>query len=233
MNGGFYNRRLTKERQFLQESKRLQEVLIKEKGNLRSPLLIVAAFPEDSPYEEYGSFAIMVKLPASWPATPPEFSIPNFSRIWHPNIHNGRICLDRFSENWSSIIKLEDCVAMYFMQLLQYENLKDPFNSVANKEFEEARAEKDSTAKLKQCLRERMGPPEEYKAYFQQELDAWRVKWSSENSKKRKHSGEVKQPGNFQCDVDKEQEYLRSDVLDEEEYQDAIMAEQQYYGSTV
>lgn len=56
--------------------------------------------PSGTPYQEI-KFEITIKVPSTYPLTPPEILFKN--TIFHPNIHpsSGEICLDILKTNWT------------------------------------------------------------------------------------------------------------------------------------
>lgn len=84
--------------------------------------------PKGSPYEG-GTFLLEIKIPDDYPNRPPkvEFKTP----IFHPNVQNGKICLELLEpENWNKNYKIET-VVMAILQMMDENRAEGGFEEVS------------------------------------------------------------------------------------------------------
>ena len=85
--------------------------------------------PKDSPYEN-GVFFLDINFPADYPYKAPRVTFS--TKIYHPNINQGNICLDILKNNWSASLTISK-VLLSVCSLLSDPNPDDPLDSeVAN-----------------------------------------------------------------------------------------------------
>ncbi|XP_064536928.1 ubiquitin-conjugating enzyme E2-22 kDa-like [Drosophila montana] len=80
--------------------------------------------PRDTPYEG-GRFALEIKVPDTYPFSPP--TVRFTTRIWHPNISaaSGVICRDILKDNWAAAMTLRT-VLLSLQALLSAAQPDDP-----------------------------------------------------------------------------------------------------------
>ncbi|TDG39133.1 hypothetical protein AWZ03_014445 [Drosophila navojoa] len=88
--------------------------------NLRGEI----AGPKDTPYEG-GKFALEIKVPETYPFSPPKVRFT--TRVWHPNISTatGTICRDILKDNWAAAMTLRT-VLLSLQALLSTAQPDDP-----------------------------------------------------------------------------------------------------------
>ena len=88
--------------------------------------------PDNSPYSG-GLFEINVEIPREgYPFKPPKIVFN--SKIYHPNIKNGSICLSTLKDEWSPALSLYK-ILMTIQTLLADPNPDDPLDTDAANEF--------------------------------------------------------------------------------------------------
>jgi ubiquitin-conjugating enzyme E2 D/E len=80
--------------------------------------------PADSPFAG-GLFRLKLEIPQEYPFKPPKVSFA--TKIYHPNVNDGRICLDILSSQWSPALTLGK-VMLSVSSLLTDPNADDPLN---------------------------------------------------------------------------------------------------------
>ncbi|KAG8186535.1 hypothetical protein JTE90_023961 [Oedothorax gibbosus] len=90
------------------------------------------AGPSGTPYEG-GLFVLKIKVPQTYPFTPPEVSF--VTKVWHPNISSvtGAICLDILKDEWAGSMTLRT-VLMSLQILLATPEPDDPQDAVVAKQ---------------------------------------------------------------------------------------------------
>ncbi|GAV58420.1 LOW QUALITY PROTEIN: UQ_con domain-containing protein, partial [Cephalotus follicularis] len=78
--------------------------------------------PADSPYGG-GVFLVSIHFRPDYPFKPPKVSFQ--TKVYHPNINNGSICLDILKEQWSPALTVSK-VLLSICSLLTDPNLDDP-----------------------------------------------------------------------------------------------------------
>lgn len=87
--------------------------------------------PEDSPY--YGGvFELDIHFPSEYPFKPPKLNFK--TRIYHPNIVNGNICLDILKDQWSPALTISK-VLLSLCSLLTDPNPDDPLDIEIAKQY--------------------------------------------------------------------------------------------------
>ena len=85
--------------------------------------------PTDTPYTG-GVFHLKILFPEQYPFKPPKINF--VTKIYHPNINQGNICLDILKNNWSASLTISK-VLLSVCSLLSDPNPDDPLDSeVAN-----------------------------------------------------------------------------------------------------
>ena len=85
--------------------------------------------PVDTPYAG-GIFKLTILFPAEYPFKPPKINF--VTKIYHPNINQGNICLDILKSNWSPSLTISK-VLLSVCSLLSDPNPDDPLDcEVAN-----------------------------------------------------------------------------------------------------
>jgi ubiquitin-conjugating enzyme E2 D/E len=85
--------------------------------------------PTDTPYAG-GVFHLKILFPEQYPFKPPKINF--VTKIYHPNINQGNICLDILKSNWSASLTISK-VLLSICSLLSDPNPDDPLDSeVAN-----------------------------------------------------------------------------------------------------
>ena len=85
--------------------------------------------PTDTPYVG-GVFHLKILFPEQYPFKPPKINF--VTKIYHPNINQGNICLDILKNNWSPSLTISK-VLLSVCSLLSDPNPDDPLDSeVAN-----------------------------------------------------------------------------------------------------
>ena len=98
---------------------------IRINDNICGPHDVEFIGPKDTPYEN-GHFHITITLPAKYPFEPPVLSIK--TKIKHPNINNGNICLDILQNKWTPTYSFIQ-VFLSLSALLQTPNPDSPLDS--------------------------------------------------------------------------------------------------------
>ena len=85
--------------------------------------------PEDSPYSG-GIFSLDIHFSEDYPFKPPKINF--LTKIYHPNISNGNICLDILKEQWSPALTVSK-ILLSLCSLLTDPNPNDPLDTeIAN-----------------------------------------------------------------------------------------------------
>jgi ubiquitin-conjugating enzyme E2 D/E len=85
--------------------------------------------PTDTPYAG-GVFHLKILFPEQYPFKPPKINF--VTKIYHPNINQGNICLDILKNNWSASLTISK-VLLSVCSLLSDPNPDDPLDAeVAN-----------------------------------------------------------------------------------------------------
>ena len=85
--------------------------------------------PINTPYEG-GKFYLDINFPSDYPLECPKVNF--ITKIYHPNIHNGNICMDILKNNWSPILTISK-VLLSISSLLSSPNVDDPLDiEIAN-----------------------------------------------------------------------------------------------------
>ncbi|KIH61984.1 ubiquitin--protein ligase [Ancylostoma duodenale] len=103
----------------------LNDSLSEIKGQIRGP--------PDTPYQG-GSFDLEIKIPDTYPFTPPKIKF--LTKIWHPNISSqtGTICLDILKDQWAASLTLRT-VLLSIQALMCSPEPKDPQDAVVAKQY--------------------------------------------------------------------------------------------------
>ncbi|PAV68326.1 hypothetical protein WR25_12965 [Diploscapter pachys] len=103
----------------------LNDTLTEIKGTIKGP-------PE-TPYEG-GTFDLEIKIPETYPFTPPKVKF--ITKIWHPNISSqtGVICLDILKDQWAASLTLRT-VLLSIQALMQTPEPSDPQDGVVAKQY--------------------------------------------------------------------------------------------------
>uniref|UniRef100_A0A0A9XGU5 E2 ubiquitin-conjugating enzyme n=1 Tax=Lygus hesperus TaxID=30085 RepID=A0A0A9XGU5_LYGHE len=91
--------------------------------------------PPDTPYEG-GVFNLEIKIPETYPFTPPKVKF--VSKIWHPNISSvtGAICLDILKDQWAAAMTLRT-VLLSLQALMASPEPDDPQDAVVAKQYKD------------------------------------------------------------------------------------------------
>jgi ubiquitin-protein ligase len=92
-----------------------------------------------------GVFVIQIIVPRAFPYEPPKVRF--ITKIWHPNIHRGRVCVGIIGKDWLPSTSLTGLVET-LRNLLNFPNPDDPLNQSA------ARQIKQNPTKFEQTVRE-------------------------------------------------------------------------------
>ncbi|XP_047524433.1 ubiquitin-conjugating enzyme E2-22 kDa isoform X2 [Pieris napi] len=89
--------------------------------------------PPDTPYEG-GIFKLEIKIPETYPFTPPKVRF--ITKIWHPNVSSvtGAICLDILKDQWAAALTLRT-VMLSIQALLAAAEPNDPQDAVVAKQY--------------------------------------------------------------------------------------------------
>ena len=99
--------------------------------------------PTGSPYEG-GIFKLSIDFPTDYPFKPP--TVKFVTKVYHPNIRNGNICLDIIKDKWSPALTV-DKVLLSICSLLTDPNPDDPLDSDAANLYKTDRAMFDMKAR--------------------------------------------------------------------------------------
>jgi ubiquitin-conjugating enzyme (huntingtin interacting protein 2) len=96
-------------------------------------ILAIIRGPPGTPYEG-GIFKIDIRIPNSYPFTPPNCKFA--TKIWHPNISSqtGVICLDILKEQWAAAITIAS-VLVSIQTFLSSPEPNDPQDAVVANQF--------------------------------------------------------------------------------------------------
>jgi len=79
-----------------------------------------------------GVFIIQIIVPRSFPYDPPQVRF--LTRIWHPNIYRGRVCVGVLGKDWLPSMSLTGVVET-LRNLLNFPNPDDPLNQQAARQI--------------------------------------------------------------------------------------------------
>ncbi len=98
-----------------------------------SHILAIIRGPAGTPYEG-GVFEIDIRIPKSYPFTPPNCKFS--TKIWHPNISSqtGVICLDILKEQWAAAITIGS-VLLSIQTFLSSPEPNDPQDAIVANQF--------------------------------------------------------------------------------------------------
>ena len=87
--------------------------------------------PPDTPFSG-GKFKLNFSIPSEYPFKPPEIKFE--TKIYHPNVRDGSICLDILGSAWSPVLTLSK-VLMSISALLYSPNPDDPLAAEIGSEY--------------------------------------------------------------------------------------------------
>ncbi|KAH8421426.1 hypothetical protein KR009_007473 [Drosophila setifemur] len=110
-----------------------------------SELLGEITGPPGTPYDG-GKFALDIKVPDSYPFSPPKVRF--ITRIWHPNISSvtGAICVDILKDNWAAGMTIRT-VLLSLQALLGDAEPNDPQDAVVARQYRDHHELFELTAK--------------------------------------------------------------------------------------
>ncbi len=91
-----------------------------------------------------GVFVIQVNVPRSFPYEPP--TVRFVTKIWHPNIYRGRVCVGILGKDWLPSMSLTGVIET-LRNLLNFPNPDDPLNQRASREAKRDPIRFERTAK--------------------------------------------------------------------------------------
>lgn len=93
--------------------------------------------PSDSPYSG-GKYRLHITIPTDYPFRPPKIKFD--TKIYHPNIKDGSICLDILSSAWSPALTLTKAI-LSISALLYNPNANDPLSPEAGSMYRDNKEE--------------------------------------------------------------------------------------------
>lgn len=101
--------------------------------------------PPDTPYNG-GHFKLEVKIPETYPFTPPKVRF--ITKLWHPNVSSvtGAICLDILKDQWAAAMTLRT-VLLSIQALLASPEPNDPQDAVVARQYLDDRRLFEQTAR--------------------------------------------------------------------------------------
>jgi ubiquitin-protein ligase len=78
-----------------------------------------------------GVFVLQITVPRSFPYEPPQVRF--ITKIWHPNIYRGRVCVGVLGKDWLPSMSISGVVET-LRNLLNFPNPDDPLNQQASRE---------------------------------------------------------------------------------------------------
>ena len=99
--------------------------------------------PSDSPYEN-GHFKLEIKLPDSYPFSPPKVKM--MTKVFHPNIRDESICIDILQSNWTSALNIQK-ILLSLSSLLTDPNPSSPLNEEAAQLYTSDREKYNATVR--------------------------------------------------------------------------------------
>ena len=79
-----------------------------------------------------GIFHVEIKIPREYPFEPPEVKF--LTKIWHPNIKEGKVCMDILTKNWTPAETLVSVIES-LRAILLFPNPDSPLNREAAREM--------------------------------------------------------------------------------------------------